>query len=94
MVAPQIPGHAVAVLASLGILACTADPESIAKLEHNGSVTVPPSDRWAEDGTIAVSWASGRADMRWLAIGPEREWTLGEPPALGPTAPLRPSRSG
>jgi aconitate hydratase len=94
VVAPQIPGHAVAVLASLGILACTADPESIAKLEHNGSVTVPPSDRWAEDGTIAVSSASGRSDLRWLAIGPEREWTLGEPPASGPPAPMRPACDG
>jgi aconitate hydratase len=93
VVAPQIPGQAVAVLASLGILACTADPESIARLQVNGSVTVPPSDRWAEDGTIGVSCASGRADLRWLAIGPEREWTLGEPPAPVPSAPPRPGRS-
>jgi hypothetical protein len=84
IIAPYIPSGMVTVLAGLGILALTADAESIEKLRLQTSLGLPPPDKWDGSEIITAAAGNGNIDLRWRAVGAERQWTAAgnaHPPA-------------
>ena len=76
--AAHIPAQAVALLSSHGILALSSDQEALSKLRRGTTLGLPPTDRWAEDGTILATSGTGKVTLRWLAAGTERDSVLSE----------------
>jgi hypothetical protein len=74
VIAPHIPSGTVPILAGLGILALTADPEAIERLRREASLGLPAPDKWNGEGIVA-SLGSCQVSLRWLAVGAERDWT-------------------
>jgi len=75
VIAPHIPSGTVPIFAGSGILALTADLESIKKLKGQSSVGVAPPERWDAQSSITVTAGAQKLDVEWRAVGPEREWT-------------------
>jgi aconitate hydratase len=74
VIAPYIPSGTVPILAGLGILALAADAEAIERLRGAGSLGLPGPDTWNGEGILA-SLGGSQVSLRWLAVGPERDWT-------------------
>jgi aconitate hydratase len=87
VIAPHIPSGSVPVLAGLGILALSGTPEAIESLKSQGSLKVLNPRDWNGGHTITASGGATPVDLRWLAIGAERDWTASgtaRPPAPPP----------
>lgn len=88
VIASHIPSGTVPIFAGSGILALTADAETVKKLRAQTSVGVSPPERWDAQATITVMAGAQKLDLEWRAVGPEREWT-----AAGTARPApKPSR--
>jgi aconitate hydratase len=74
VIAPHIPSGTVPILAGLGILALTADSEAIQRLRREASLGLPAPDKWNGEG-IQASLGGSLVNLRWLAVGAERDWT-------------------
>lgn len=79
--ARYIPAHAVTYLSSYGIVAFSVDEETLDRLRTGVEVTLAPTDRWADDGTVSGTAAGVPLVLRWLATAIERELVMGEGPA-------------
>lgn len=75
VIAPHIPSGTVPLFAALGILALSADEAVVEKLRDQASLGLPPPERWDGAETITLSAGSAKIDLRWLAVGAERQWT-------------------
>ncbi len=75
VIAPFIPSGTVGVLAGAGILALTADGRAMKALEGEDKVGVPPPSTWDGSETMALDVGRGKIDLRWVAVGVERDWT-------------------
>jgi aconitate hydratase len=92
VIAPHIPSGTIPMFAASGILALTADTESMKKLRGESALGLPDPGNSEAQGTITVTAGSSRLDLRWGAIGAERDWTASGT-ARSPVAPgLKPTR--
>ena len=76
VIATHIPAGTVPIFAGLGILALRAEPDVIKKLRSQASVGLPDPTLWDGKQLIVASSGSSSIDLTYLAIGPEREWTM------------------
>jgi len=75
MVAPYIPSGIVPVLAGLGILAAVCDESEISKLRGEERLALPAPNTLGNGGEFAVGTSAGSVNLKWVALGTEREWT-------------------
>jgi aconitate hydratase len=75
VIAQYIPSGTVPIFAGLGILALTADGNTLKALAKNASVEVPDPASWNGADDISVSAGGSTHDLRWAAVGAERSWT-------------------
>jgi aconitate hydratase len=75
VIAPYIPSGTVPIFAGLGILALTGDGGVIKTLAKSGRVGLPDPTAWNGAETILVSADSDSVELRWAAVGVERQWT-------------------
>jgi aconitate hydratase len=75
VIARYIPSGTVPIFAGLGILALTGDDATIERLSREGSVAVPSPATWNGGETIRVGAGDGTVDLKWVAVGVERDWT-------------------
>jgi aconitate hydratase len=96
VIAEHIPSGLVPLFAGLGILALGTDAASLKLLSSESTLQLPAPD--AADGKQLLSATSGngtRVDLRWLAVGAERKWTVagsarGAAPAPSKARPAEP----
>lgn len=72
--APYLPAAYVPLLSGLGILALTADLEVIRRLLDASELHIPELS--PADEVLSVRADGTSVDLRWLAVGDERDWTL------------------
>lgn len=86
VIAAHIPAGMVPMFAGLGILALTADDTTLEALAKSASLELSDPERWEGQAPIVASADGKRVELRWLAIGDERRWTLagGAEPARVP----------
>lgn len=85
VVAPFMPSHAVAALASEGIAAFSVEAPRLDRLKTQASLALPAPAQWGE--TVWASFGSEKVEIAWLATGAERAWThagTARPPAKTP----------
>jgi len=75
VIAPHVPTAVVSVLSGLGILVLQADASSLGLLEGARVLQVPAPASW-RDGPFVLGAGNAQVPVRWLALGPEREWAL------------------
>jgi aconitate hydratase len=75
VIAPYIPSGIIPIFAGLGVLALTCDGTVLRTLAKTTSVDLPNPTAWNGSDTISVSAAGQTIDLRWVAIGAERNWT-------------------
>jgi aconitate hydratase len=75
VIASYIPSGTVPIFAGLGILALTADGNTLKALAKETSVEVPDPSSWNGAGDISVSSGGTTHGLRWAAVGAERGWT-------------------
>jgi aconitate hydratase len=76
VVSSYLPSGMVSVFSGLGILALSGDPERIANLRKQVSLTVPAMMTWKDSETITVVCEGQEHPLTWQARGAERTWTL------------------
>ena len=85
VIAPHIPSGTIPMFASSGIVALTADVDTMKKLRAESALGLPEPEHVNSQEVVAVTVGSSKLDLRWRAVGPERQWTsLGtaRPPSL------------
>jgi aconitate hydratase len=75
VIAEHIPSGIVPVFAGLGIVAFTTDAATLKKLTGEQSLGLPAPEK-LNGPEVAASAGSSAVDLYWLAVGPERQWTL------------------
>jgi aconitate hydratase len=75
VIATYIPSGTVPIFAGLGILALTADGNTLKVLAKSTSVELPDPSSWNGADAISVSADGNTHGLRWAAIGEERGWT-------------------
>ena len=88
VIAEHIPAGIVPLLAGLGIVALTTDAATLKKLEGEKSLELPPPSNGAD---ILASSAGGNVELKWGAVGAERQWTQAGS-ARSPAPAGKPSR--
>lgn len=74
VIAPFVPRGYVALLASEGIAAFSADPKEIEAARGQKSIAFPPLAKWGNE--VAVTAGKAKMSLTWLASPAERGWTL------------------
>ncbi len=74
VIAAHIPAGVVSVLAGTGIAALRAEPAALSALAEQSSVLLPSPTEW--NSRVAASAGPTSVDLTWLAVGPERDWTM------------------
>jgi aconitate hydratase len=75
VIAAYIPSGTVPIFAGLGILALTADGNTLKALAKSTSVELPDPASWNGADAISVSADGNTHGLRWAAVGDERAWT-------------------
>jgi len=75
VIAPHIPSGTLPIFAGLGILALTAEARAIEQLQSQASLGLPALERGNSKDVISVSAGDATLELRWSAVGLEREWT-------------------
>jgi aconitate hydratase len=73
LIAPFIPSHMVSALAGEGIACFHASVEALDAVKGQKTASLPAPAQWADP--VAISFAKGKLDAAWQAIGAERAWT-------------------
>jgi aconitate hydratase len=77
VIAPHIPAGTVPVFAGLGILALTAEPDALRRLQDRPALGLPAPETWDGNASITLSEdGKGDIELSWRAIGVERQWTV------------------
>lgn len=88
VIAEFIPTAHISTLAGLGVAALTGDAEAIEKLEHEQRIALPAPGEWNGEA-ITVAAGKTKVDLKWVAVGAEREWTTH---GTVPPAPAKPAK--
>jgi aconitate hydratase len=75
VIAPFIPSGTAPLFAGLGILALTGDEATLARLVDATSIDVPDPRSCVATGLVHVVATGQKVELRWAAVGAEREWT-------------------
>lgn len=75
LISSYIPAGTVPLLSGLGVLALTAEQDTIDKLAREKSIDIPDPQTWDGKETLAASVGGNTVELRWLAIDKERDWT-------------------
>ena len=75
VIAPHIPSGTVPMFASSGIVALTADLDTLKKLRTERALGLPEPEHVNAQEVVPVTVGSLRLDLQWRAVGPERQWT-------------------
>jgi aconitate hydratase len=89
VIAEHIPSGLVPLFAGLGIVALGADATALKKLATESTIALPSPEGIDGEQSLAATAGNGvRIDLRWLAVGAERQWTIAgsaRPAPLPPT---------
>lgn len=83
VIAPFVPRGYVALLASEGIAAFSADPKEIEAARGQKTIAFPPLAKWGNE--VAVTAGKAKMNLTWLASPLERTWTLAGTSRPAPT---------
>jgi hypothetical protein len=75
VIAPHIPSGTLPIFAGLGILALTAEARAIEQLQTQASIGLPALEKANSNELVSVSAGDATLELRWSAVGLEREWT-------------------
>jgi aconitate hydratase len=75
VIAPFIPSGTVPLFAGLGIVALIGDSSAMKTLAKASSVALPDPAVWDGRESISVAVGGETMDLRWAALGAERQWT-------------------
>lgn len=78
VIAPHIPSGTLPIFAGLGVLALVAEQRTIEQIRGQASIGLPAIDKAEKASgpdTISVSAGDATLELRWSAIGLERDWT-------------------
>jgi len=73
VIAPYVPSGTVPVFAGLGIVVLTADEGAMKTLEGAVTLAIPDPTGWDGEETFRVSIDGRDLDLRWAAVGTERQ---------------------
>lgn len=89
VVASFVPSSVVSLLTGVGIAVFSIDASSAKALAAEQVVTLVPPSQWPSDGFVVLSTSRGKAKLRWLARGVERQWLVaGSSRAPAPSRPV------
>jgi aconitate hydratase len=90
VIAEHIPSGLVPLFAGLGIVALGTDPASLKQLASESTIALPTPEKLADEEVLSATAGNGTPiELRWLAVGAERKWTVAGT-ARGPaTAPVK-----
>ncbi|MGE0323657.1 MAG: aconitase family protein [Polyangiaceae bacterium] len=90
VVAPYVPSALVPLLSGLGVLALTADTETVSRLAKESELVLPAPESWDGQKTLHAKAGDQHFDLTWLALDAERGWTKqGTASEAGPQKPRK-----
>ncbi|MCA9633147.1 MAG: 3-isopropylmalate dehydratase [Myxococcales bacterium] len=85
VVAPYVPSALVPLLSGLGVLALSADSETVSRLAQQAELVLPAPESWDGEKTLHAKAGDQQFELTWLALDAERNWTkLGTAGEAGP----------